>query len=164
MKQGLASRLEALRGIFPYRSGRGGRRVGTTDLLLCRRLGEEVEKVRDRLADLVDARPYGDHFTDKAVLTLHVLDFLREEIQNGALPGEFDAPWSPEIEARLVDFDLVLLEKVAGLNTPLDNLDWARSSWEAEVALSLLDEGVAEVDELYRRLRTALYSEGERHD
>jgi hypothetical protein len=131
-------------------------RHGETDLLLRRHLATELEKVRDRLADFISGRKTGGELHGKLAATLKILAFLKSEIA----PGDVDVGGSLELslegEERLLDFDLVLLERIAGLHTPLEEMEGAKTSAAIERSLAILDEGIAEIDDLYRQRRSIL--------
>jgi hypothetical protein len=143
---------EHIPGFRGYRSVRRGE----TDLLLRRYLAAELEKVRDRLADFIVGRETGGELHGKLAATLKTLAFLKAEIATGDDDTGGSLELSLEGEERLLDFDLVLLEKIAGLHTPLEEMEWAKTPAAVERTLDILDEGVAEIDELYRQRRSLL--------
>lgn len=134
-------------------SGFAGYRTGhylKTDWLLRRFLAGEVEKVRDRLADLLAGGDFSPQRKQKLALSLRTVAYLKDEMtprEDAALPEE---PLSPLDEERLFDFDLALEEKIAALHTPLDILESARAEDDPDRAAELFDEGLAEADDLFR--------------
>jgi hypothetical protein len=140
-----------LGGHIPGFAGYGAPDYLQTDLLLRRFLAGKVEEVRDRLADLIAARGFTGELHEKAAASLKTAAFLKDETTPVA--GDLPEGLSPtfEEEERLLDFDLVLVDKVAALHTPLDLLEAADAAAAVAQALDLFDEGVAEVDELLRR-------------
>ncbi len=156
MKLDPRHKTERLGEHIPGFQGYRAVRHGETDLLLRRHLSAEVEKVRDRLADFIARREPGGELHGKLAATLKTIAFLKDEIvSSGDLSGG-GRVLSVEGEERLLDYDLVLLDKVAGLHSPLDEMEWAKAPEEIERALEVLDEGVAEVDELFRQRLTIL--------
>ena len=63
---------------------------------------------------------------------------------------------APAEEERLLDFDLVLLDKVAALHSPLDLMEAAVSPEATAETLEVFDEGLAEVDDLFQARRRML--------
>lgn len=122
-----------------------------TDWLVRRYLTGEVEKVHDRLVDFIAGRSFDAGLHEKLCLTLKTLAFVRDEINpmRAEVPGKVVAA-DLRNEELLLDFDFSLLDKVAGLHTPLDGMEQALSDEGIKEALDLLDEGVAEVDDLFR--------------
>ncbi|OEU69804.1 MAG: hypothetical protein BA864_00410 [Desulfuromonadales bacterium C00003093] len=122
-----------------------------TDLLLRRYLAGEVEKVHDRLADFIAGRSCDAGLREKLRLSLRTLAFLRDEINPMRAGGpEEVVPADARNEELLLDFDFSLLDKVAGLHSPLDGMEQALSDEGIKAELDLLDEGVAEADDLFR--------------
>jgi hypothetical protein len=130
-----------------------------TDLLLRRHLAAEIEKVRDRLADFLASRKIVGAARENFAQALRTAAFLKETLTPRPGQEEGAKPVSPREEERLLDFDLALLEKVAGLNTPLDMMEAVGETAELLRALALFEEGLAEVDDLFRKRREILHGE-----
>lgn len=127
-----------------------------TDLLLRRYLVAKVAEVRDRLADLLATGSHPEALREKLALSLKTLAFLKEEITPGASAPAPGLAISVEAEERLFDFDLVLLDKVAALQSQLDRIEAASAPEEAFEAQEVFDEGLAEIDDLFRMRRLLL--------
>lgn len=140
---------------IPGFAGYDGEQTLETDLLLRRHLAAEMEKVRDRLADFAAGLPLEGAAREPLGQALRMTAFLKEELAPHPPEGLGAAPAAPE-EERLLDFDLALLEKVAGLHTPLDRMEAAGKREELLRALALYEEGLAEVEELFEKRREVL--------
>jgi hypothetical protein len=152
-RQDKTERLEKLIPDFPgYRAGH----YLKTDWLLRRFLAGEVEKVRDRLADLLAGGDFPAELRERLALSLRTAAFLKEEMTPAEHETLSEEPLSPLDEERLLDFDLALEEKVAALHTPLDILEAAGDDDDLVRAAELFDEGLAEADDLYRLRRRVL--------
>lgn len=127
-----------------------------TDLLLRRHLAAEVEKVRDRLAEFIAAGQFPAPAREKLALCLRTTAFLKDEMTPSVDEEKPPPSLSERDEERLLDFDLALLEKIAALNSPLDMMEAASGTRELLEAAGLFDEGLAEVDDLYRQRRQVL--------
>jgi hypothetical protein len=132
-----------------------------TDWLILKYLAGELEKVRDRLADLMINRQDDDPLREKFRYSLKTLTYLKAELTPAGI-REGLAEGLPRADEELVlDADLALLDKVEGLHTPLDSIEDTDSLGQTEKALNLFDEGLAEVDDLFQ-LRRHLFREGTR--
>ena len=127
-----------------------------TDLLLRRHLVGELGKVRDRLADLIAAHGEGGELHEPLAECLRRLATLKDEIAPVAGPEEKPVGAGPTDEERLIEFDLLLLDKLAALHTPLDEMEWSRQEALAQ-ALRSLEEGINQLTVLYRRRREVLF-------
>lgn len=127
-----------------------------TDLLLRRYLANKIGEVRDRLADFIAAGHYPEELRQKLAFSLRTAAFLKEEVT----PASSEVPPVPGLtqldEERLLDFDLVLLDKVAALHSQLDLMEAVPSSEAMAEALDIFDEGLAEVDDLFQARRQVL--------
>ncbi len=132
-----------------------------TDWQLRKYLVGELEKVRDRLADIMINRPDPDPLREKFSYSLKTLAYLKAELTPAKNEEGLANGLSPEDEEHLLDADLILLEKVEGLHTPLDLIEVGDSLDRIEEALNFFDEGLAEVDDLFQ-LRRRLCREGTR--
>lgn len=127
-----------------------------TDLLLRRYLASRIGEARDRLADFIAARSHPEELRQKLAFSLKTTAFLKDEITPVA--GEWPAVsgLAATEEERLLDFDLVLLDKVAALHSQLDLMEAAPSPEAITEALDIFDEGLAEVDDLFQERRQVL--------
>jgi hypothetical protein len=127
-----------------------------TDLLLRRHLANKIGEVRDRLADFIAAGQYPEELRQKLAFSLRTAAFLKEEVT----PASGEVPAGPGLtqqdEERLLDFDLVLLDKVAALHSQLDLMEAVPSPEAMAEALEIFDEGLAEVDDLFQERRQVL--------
>ena len=127
-----------------------------TDLLLRRYLASKIGEVRDRLADFIAAGRHPEELRQKLALSLRTAAFLKEEVT----PASDEVPTVPGLtrqdEERLLDFDLVLLDKVAALHSQLDLMEAMTSPEAMAEALDIFDEGLAEVDDLFQARRQVL--------
>jgi len=127
-----------------------------TDLLLRRYLAIKIGEVRDRLADFIAAGRHPEELQQKLAFSLRTAAFLKEEVTPAssevpAVPG-----LTPSEEERLLDFDLVLLDKVAALLSQLDLMEAVLAPEAMAAALDVFDEGLAEVDDLFQERRQVL--------
>jgi hypothetical protein len=127
-----------------------------TDLLLRRHLAGEVEKIRDRLADFLASGQFSVHVREKLAMCLRTAAYLKDELVPSPDEDRRLDTLSARDEERLLDFDLALLEKVASLHSPLDMMEAAPGTRELLEAADLFDEGLAEVDDLFRERRRIL--------
>jgi hypothetical protein len=127
-----------------------------TDLLLRRHLANKIGEVRDRLADFIAAGHYPEELRQKLAFSLRTAAFLKEEVTPA--PGEVPAGpgLAPQDEERLLDFDLVLLDKIAALHSQLDLMEAATSPEAMAEVLDIFDEGLAEVDDRFQERRQVL--------
>jgi len=127
-----------------------------TDLLLRRYLANKIGEVRDRLADFIAAGHHPEDLRQKLAYSLRTAAFLKDEV--APAPGEVLAGsgLTPLDEERLLDFDLVLLDKVAALYSQLDLMEAVASPEAITEALDIFDEGLAEVDDLFQERRQVL--------
>jgi hypothetical protein len=127
-----------------------------TDLLLRRYLASKIGEVRDRLADFIAAGHHPEELRQKLAFSLRTAAFLKEEVT----PASGEVPIVPGLtrqdEERLLDFDLVLLDKVAALHSQLDLMDAVTSPEAMAEVLDIFDEGLAEVDDLFQERRQVL--------
>ncbi len=159
MKSDLGHKKAKMGEHLPGFAGYGAVSYLETDLLLRRHLAAEVEKVRDRLADFIVAGQFSDPVREKLSMCLRTAAFLKDELTPSA-DEEMPRPsFSDRDEERLLDFDLALLEKVAALHTPLDMLEVASATGELLQAADMFDEGLAEIDDLYRQRGRILTTE-----
>jgi hypothetical protein len=156
MKSDLGHKKAKMGEHVPGFAGYGAVSYLETDLLLRRHLAAEVEKVRDRLADFIAGGQFSDPVREKLAMCLRTAAFLKDELTPSADEQILPPFLSERDEERLLDFDLALLEKVASLHTPLDMMEAASASRELLEAADLFDEGLAEVDDLYRQRRRIL--------
>jgi hypothetical protein len=129
-----------------------------TDLLLRRYLAAKIGEVRDRLADFIAAGRYPEELRQKLAFSLRTAAFLKEEVAPPAGEARAESGLAPLDEERLLDFDLVLLDKVAALHSQLDLLEAMPSPEAMAEAIDLFDEGLAEVDDLFQERRRLLRS------
>ncbi len=160
MKFDREHKAQQLGGHIPGFVGYGAVHYLETDLLLRRFLVGRIAEVRDRLADLLAAGRHPDELREKLALSLKTIAFLKEEIAPNASSPAPGLAISAQAEERLFDFDLVLLDKVAALQSELDRMEAAPSPEAALQALEVFDEGLAEVDDLFR-MRHRLLQGGE---
>jgi hypothetical protein len=127
-----------------------------TDLLLRRYLATKIGEVRDRLADFIAAGRYPEELRQKLAFSLRTAAFLKEEVAPavGGVPA--GTGLTLQDEERLLDFDLVLLDKVAALHSQLDLMEAVPSPEAIAEALEIFDEGLAEVDDLFQGRRQVL--------
>lgn len=159
MKRDLIHKTEKLGEHIPGFVGYGGAHYLETDLLLRRHLSGEVEKVRDRLADLLVNRKPGGAAGEALAQVLRNTALLKEALTLHPLGEKAPRSFSHRDEERLLDFDLALLEKVAGLYTPLEGLEAAGETEDLLRAMALFEEGLAEVARLVRKRRGILRGE-----
>jgi len=141
--------LKRVAGFKGYHS----RHCRETDWLLRKHLANEVEKIRDRLADIMVNRQEPDPLREKFSYSLKTLAYLKAELSPAELEEGLATGLSPAVEELVMDADLILLEKVEGLHTPLDEMEGSGPSDRIEAALSLFDEGLAEVDDQFQLRR-----------
>jgi hypothetical protein len=158
VKTELAVKKKRLLKKIPGFAGYDSHHCLEMDWLLRKYLDGELERVRDRLTNIMINREYPDPLKEKFSFSLKTLAYLKaelkpEEIREGLAPG-----FSPEDEEQILDADFFLLEKVEGLNTPLDLIEVAGQPNRIEGALDLFDEGLAEVDDLFQ-LRRRMFEE-----
>lgn len=127
-----------------------------TDLLLRRFLANKIGEVRDRLADFIAARRHPEKLRQKLAFSLKTTAFLKDEVTPVAGEVSASSGLAPAEEERLLDFDLVLLDKVAALHSQLDLMEAAVSPEATAETLEIFDEGVAEVDDLFQARRRML--------
>jgi hypothetical protein len=137
-------------------AGYGGRHALETDWQLRKYLAAELEKVRDRLVQIMANRSQPDPLQEQFGYSLKTVAYLKAELAPAKGREVFTEDRPPENEDRLLNADLLLLEKVEALHTPLDTIETAASSPRSAEALNLFDEGLAEVDDLFR-LRRRLF-------
>jgi len=127
-----------------------------TDLLLRRYLANKIGEVRDRLADFIAAGHHPEDLRQKLAFSLKTAAFLKDELT--PVSGEILAEpgLAPQDEERLLDFDLVLLDKVAALQSHLDLMEAVSSPEALLETLEIFDEGLAEVDDLFQERRQML--------
>jgi len=159
MKPDLRAKTEKLAERIPGFSGYRVVHHLEADWLLRRFLAGEVEKVRDRLADFLAAGDFPAGLREKLALSLRTTAFLKDEVTPKANEARREETLSPMDEERLLDFDLALEEKVAALHASLDALEAAGEPDEQTRAAAFFDEGLAEVDDLFR-LRHQVLSVG----
>ena len=120
----LRQKADRLGRHIPGFQGYSEHRCFETDLLLRRYLTGEVEKVHDRLADFIAGRSFDAGLCEKLRLSLKTLAFLQDEINPMRAGGpEEVASADAKNEELLLDFDLSLLDKVAGLHYSLDGME-----------------------------------------
>lgn len=157
----LRQKVEHLGRHIPGFQGYREQRCFETDLLLRRYLKAEVDKVHDRLTDFIAGRSCEAGLGEKLCLSLKTLAFLRDEINPMPAGGALEVvPAAAKNDELLLDFDLSLMDKVAGLHSPLDRMEQALSEEGITAELDLLDEGVAEADELFRLRSRILQGRG----
>lgn len=161
VKPKLAVKKTKLLKKIPRYAGYDSHYCSETDWQLRKYLAGELEKVRDRLADIMINRPEPDPLREKFGYSLKTLAYLKVELTPAKIEEEPTNSLAPEDEEHLLDADLILLEKVEGLHTPLDLIEIADSLGRIEEALNLFDEGLAEVDDLFQ-LRRRLCQKGTR--
>jgi len=157
MKFDREHKVQQLGSHIPGFVGYGAVHYLETDLLLRRFLVGRIAEVRDRLADLLAAGTHPDALREKLALSLKTIAFLKEEIAPSASAPAPGLAISTEAEERLFDFDLVLLDKVAALQSELDRMEAATAPETALQALEIFDEGLAEVDDLFRMRHRLLH-------
>jgi len=132
--------------------------IAQTDWQMRKYLAGELEKVRDRLVHIMVNRSAPDPLQEKFGYSLKTLAYLKAELFPDKRGKELAEELSAESEDRLLDADLILLEKVEALHTPLDMTEAADSTDRTAEALDLFDEGLAEVDDFFQK-RCRLYQE-----
>lgn len=137
-------------------AGYDSQRCSEADWQLRKHVADELEKVRDRLADIMINRPEHDPLGENFSYSLKTLAYVKAEVSPADIEEIEAKGLSQQDEERLLDADLILLEKVAGLHTPLDLLERTDSQEHTKKALNLFDEGLAEMDDLFQ-LRCRLY-------
>ncbi len=157
MKIAMEHKKERLTRLVPEFLGYQGHHYAKTDFLLRRRLAEEVDRSRDRLAGFLAAGRFPPDLRESLAATLRTAAFLKEELSPRAEEVTEGTGSDPRAEEALFDLDLALLDRVAGLRALLDVLE-ASGEEDLAAALSALDEGLAEVDDLFRR-RQAIFGE-----
>lgn len=136
--------------------GYGAVRHAETDLLLRRYLANKIGEVRDRLADFIAARNHPQELREKLVCCLKTAAFLKDEVAPVAGEAAAGPGLAPLDEERLLDFDLVLLDRVASLHSQLELMEAAASPETVAIVLEIFDEGLAEVDDVYQARRLLL--------
>ena len=124
-----------------------------TDLLLRRYLASKLGEVRDRLADFIATGSHPQELREKLACSLKAIALLMAEVSTTGAEVTAGTGLSPVDEERLLDFDLVLLDKVAALRSQLDLLEAASGQEAIAAALELLAAGLAEVDEIFQARR-----------
>ncbi|ABA87892.1 hypothetical protein Pcar_0633 [Syntrophotalea carbinolica DSM 2380] len=137
-------------------AGYDSHRCAQADWQLRKHLADALEKVSDRLADIMVNRPEHDPLAENFGYSLKTLAYVKTELSPTDIEEKKTKGLSRQDEERILDADLILLDKVAGLHTPLDSLEGTDSPERAKEALNLFDEGLAEVDDLFQ-LRCRLY-------
>lgn len=151
MRDEVRTKMERLAKRIPGFAGYRAVHYSGADWLLRRFLAAEVEKVRDRLAEFIAAGKFSRELTEKLALSLRTTAFLKDELTPGGSEDRREGePLSPGEEERLLDLDLALDEKIAALHTPLDAMESSTDPAGLGLALDLFDEGLAEVDDLFR--------------
>lgn len=158
MKRELAVKMKRLLKEISGFAGDDSHYCAETDWQLRKYLAGELEKVRDRLAEIMINRPDPDPLREKFGYSLKTLAYLKAELSPENIEKGLAKGLSLANEEQLLDADLLLLEKVEGLHTPLDSIEVADSLGRIEKALNLFDEGLAEVDDLFQ-LRRRLFQE-----
>lgn len=161
VKPELAVKKRKLLKKIPGFAGYDSHYCSETDWQLRKYLVGELEKVRDRLADIMINRLDPDPLREKFHYSLKTLAYLKAELTPAKGEEGLANGLSPEDEEHLLDADFILLEKVEGLHTPLDLIEAGGSLGRIEEALNFFDEGLAEVDDLFQ-LRRRLCQEGTR--
>jgi hypothetical protein len=124
-----------------------------TDLLLRRYLASKLGEVRDRLADFIATGSHPQELREKLACSLKAIALLMAEVSTTGAEVTAGTGLSPVDEERLLDFDLVLLDKVAALRSQLDLLEAVASPEAMAEVLDIFDEGLAEVDDLFQERR-----------
>lgn len=156
MKRDFTHKQEKLARLVPGFVGYTPVHLLKTDYLLRRFLAGKMEEVRDRLAEFVAARREEMEVPEELTLSLRTAAFLKEEVTPRQEEVGEERPFSPLDEERLLDFDLALLDKVAGLRALVDAMEAAGTEAALRLALEAFDEGLAEVDDLFRLRRQVL--------
>jgi hypothetical protein len=112
--------------------------------------------VRDRLADFMAAGRHPEELREKLACSLKTTAFLKDEVTPVAGESPAAAGLAPVDEERLLDFDLVLLDKVAALHSQVDLMEAAASPEALAAALEIFDEGLAETDDIFQARRLLL--------
>ncbi len=121
-----------------------------TDRLLRLHLAEEIALLCEGLTDVSAS------LGERKVQTLNRLNQLRVQIGEDDWQEEFcKSEFSAHDEERLLDFDLVLLERIAGLKSCLSELQSVGGVGEFNALFELFEQGVAEALELMEK-RTRL--------
>jgi len=156
METGSKAKTERLARRIPGFAGYRAVHYSGTDWLLRRFLSAELEKVRDRLADFIAGGEFPSEIKERLGLSLRTAAFLKDELTPGGREERRQSePLSPDQEERLLELDIALDEKIAALHTPLDAMESAADPAGLNLALNVFDEGLAEVDDLFRlRSRT----------
>lgn len=156
MRLDLKEKIERLGEHIPAFAGYSAVHHLQADLLLRRFLAGEVEKVRDRLAGFIAAGAFPGELRERLGLSLRSTAFLKAEVTPGTAEVPAEGVIAAADEERLLDFDLALEEKVAALYSLLDALEAAADPAAAGRTLEFYDEGLAEVDDLFRLRRRLL--------
>lgn len=156
MKLDREHKAQKLGDRIPGFVGYGGIHHAETDLLLRRYLANKIGEVRDRLADFIAAGRHPQELREKLAFSLKTAAFLKDEVTPRAGEGPAAPGLTAVEEERLLDFDLVLLDKVAALHSQLDLMEAAAAPEAIAEALDLFDEGLAEVDDLFQERRQVL--------
>lgn len=156
MKLDREHKKQKLEAHIPGFVGYGAVHHAETDLLLRRYLANLIGEVRDRLADFIAAGTYPQVLQEKLSYSLKTIAFLKAEVSPGAAEISAGSRLSPVAEERLLDFDLVLLDKVASLHSQIDQMEAAAAPETIMAALDLFDEGLAEVDDFFQERRKLL--------
>jgi len=112
-----------------------------------------IGEVRDRLADFIAAGTYPQVLQEKLSYSLKAIAFLKAEVSPVGAEISSGSRLSLLDEERLLDFDLVLLDKVAALHSQIDQMEAAAAPDAILAALDLFDEGLAEVDDFFQERR-----------
>lgn len=156
MKSDREHKAQKLGTHIPGFIGYGSIHYIETDLQLRRFLADRIGEVRDRLADFIAAGSHPDELRQKLGFSLKTTAFLKEEIAPAAAGRRESLEPVQAMEERLLDFDLVLLDKVAALHSQIDRMEAAGEEEALFRALEIFDEGLAEVDDIFQERRRIL--------
>lgn len=150
MKSDRRRKLALLGEHLPSFPGYTALNLGETDLQLRRVLAERLERVRDRLAvflagtDLPVRQADAGHILQSLAALKASFLFQPEEKRR-------IRELSPAREEQLFDLDLALLERIAALDTLLDQLEASAYSPTVAEALERLQRALEEIDQLFCR-------------
>ncbi len=159
MKNDLAHKTEMLGRHVPGFLGYSAISYRETDLLLCRHLAREIEKVRDRLADFIAAGSSYPGLGESLGALLKATARFKAEVASGQPPGRPEVQFSAADEERLVNFDLALFDNIVALHTPLELMESAASAEQVRQAADRYRQGLAELEDMFRDRRRVLTGE-----
>ena len=152
MRQEIGHKRERLGAHVPGFLGYSAIHYLETDRVLRRHLCALLRDVRDRLAGVLSDWPAAAADRPLLARALRALAALQRNVSAAAGSPAAGPPRGAD-EERLLDLDLVLLDKVAGLQTPIEAL--SAGVLTAQEGAALVDEAIRELSGLWGR-RTLL--------